>query len=165
MRADSTKMSLTVDLSELVHLQKKLSEVHGYLSQKGVLIEAMKNACKPCLMVMKANTPDSGMMPYIPKSKNGDRAYQRGGHALKNSARIRTTKFKVYAQTQVLVGYSKGSNKAGWRAHFIEYGYFHADTGSWIAPKPWIRRAEQSTAKIVEELFEVEVQRTVDKLF
>jgi hypothetical protein len=158
-------MSLTVDVTELINLQLYLKRLHSELDRKKVMVNALKSACKPCLMVMKANTPDSGMMPYIAKSKGGDLAYQRGGHALKNAARIMTSKFKVYAQTQVLVGYSKGKGKAGWRAHFVEYGHFEPKSGKWVAPKPWMRRAEAATEKIVEELFEIEVQRKVDNMF
>lgn len=156
---------MTVDVSELIDLQYKLKNLPDNLTRKETTLKALKKACKPCLNVMKANTPDSGEMPYIPKKYAGDLAYQRGGHALRNAARIRATKFKKNRETQVLVGYSKAKGKAGWRAHFIEHGWVHHESGRFIPGRPWIRPAEEFTAPLVERLFETEMKREIDKLF
>ena len=149
-----------VDLTELEEVALTFKRLPHHIFETEVAEKALLNATKVTENAMRNFTP-TGAKVYIPKNKNGDTTYMRGG-ALKKSIHRKLTKFKKYGETTVIVGYSKKKGLAGWRAHFVEYGFTTRD-GRFIKGQGFMRKAEDFTQKIVEEIFVNILQIEVDK--
>ena len=150
-----------VDLKELEEVAITFKRLPHQVFETEVARKALLISAKVTEDSMRNLTPTTSKV-YIPKNKNGDTTYMRGG-ALKKALRRRLTMFKKFGETTVLVGYSKKSGFAGWRAHFVEYGFTTRD-GRFIKGQGFMRKAEEFTQKIVEERFVLELQKAVDKL-
>lgn len=150
-----------IDITELTDLQISLKKLPHQVFETEVAKKALMSATKVTELSMKNLTP-VGKKIYMPKNKGGDLGYMRGGQ-LRKALRRTVTRFKQFGETTVIVGYSKKSGMAGWRAHFVEYG-FTAPNGRFIKGQGFMRKAEAFTQKIVEERFALEIQKEVDKL-
>lgn len=152
-------------MTELKNLQNKLKDLPKTMEGNGSKMRALLEAAKILEAYMYSATPVSdGKENYIPKNAAGDSTYERGG-ALQKSLRRRKSRFKQFGETEVIVGYSKERGKAGWRAHFTEYGYYNAAAKRFIPGQGFMRRAEQVSKTQVEAAFERILQKEFDKLF
>ena len=142
------------DDHEIEGLRLKLKELPLYLTDD-VHTEALKKAAKPLLEAMLLRVP----VNYLTK----DDAVH-----LKDSLKIRKSKFKEIGQHQVIVGAEKKKGGHGYIAHMLEYGTSGrtkkngAKTGQTRA-RPFMRPAEAATQSIVEELYIIEIQKAVDR--
>jgi HK97 gp10 family phage protein len=75
--------------------------------------------------------------------------------------RIAKSKFKVFGQHQVIVGFKKGRENgeplAGFIAHFLEYGTEK------MAARPFMRPADEKTKAEQESIYTAQLQIEVDK--
>jgi HK97 gp10 family phage protein len=150
-----------VNISELNEVVMAFKKLPHQIFEKEVAEKALMKATKITEDSMRALTP-TGDKVFIPKNKAGDTTYMRGG-ALRKSLRRKLSRFKKFGETQVIVGYSKKSGLAGWRAHFVEHGFTTRD-GQFIKGQGFMRKAETYTQALVEESFVREIQKAVDNL-
>jgi hypothetical protein len=156
---------LIVDTKEIEEVQRHLQRLPHAVFRTEVAKRALLKAVEPTLLVMRANTP-VGSKVYVPKSgKNAnDLTYARGGY-LKKAIRKKNTNYQKFGEVTAIVGYSKKLKQAGWRAHFTDQGFTHYRSKKHISGQNWIKPSETLTQSLVEDLFVIEVQREVDKLF
>lgn len=122
-------------------LQLALKKLPYHLTEE-VHIAALKKAAKPLEWEIAGTTPvDTG--------------------EFEKTLAIRKSKFRVFGQHQVIVGFKKGRDGngplKGFIAHFHEYGT------SKMPANPFMRPADEKTRKQQDAIYEAELQKEVDK--
>ena len=76
---------------------------------------------------------------------------------LVSDLRIAKSKFKIFGQHQVIVGFKKRKGGHGYIAHMLEYGTKD------IAARPFMRPADERTKAEQEAIYTAQLQIEVDK--
>ena len=82
---------------------------------------------------------------------------------LVSDLRIAKSKFKVFGQHQVVVGFRKRKEGHGYIAHMLEYGTQNPDGSTNIAARPFMRPADERTKAEQEAIYTAQLQIEVDK--
>jgi len=76
---------------------------------------------------------------------------------LVSDLRIAKTKFRIFGQHQVIVGFRKRKDGHGYIAHMLEYGT------NKMAARPFMRPADEKTKVEQEQIYTAQIQVEVDK--
>ena len=145
---------IEVDVSELTELRKILDRIPATVEGVNARNRALLRASRILEQRLFQLTP-----------VGPSRVQKKYDGILADAVRAKKTAYLKPMQSQVIVGFSKSKNKAGWRAHFTEYGFTHYKSGKFIQGQKFMERAERETALEVESRFEAELQKEIDKMF
>lgn len=138
-------MNLNFEISNSQELQNAYREFGLAIGDK-FLNDALKRAGKIGVLAVQDKAESSFVQNYT----SGGLGFKRRGGATKQDVRAKVVRDRD--SVKLLIGVSKGSQKVGWRTHFLEYG-----TKKMVA-KPFVFASVQ---KVLPQI-EADIQNSLD---